>query len=158
MRRKRPAARVVLFDRDKRLFKINARDPFDSRKPPWWEIPGGGMDPGETSDQAAAREIIEETGITDFELGPCIWTQECQFTFAGMFFDSEEWIHVAWCDGGDYNPKGLEYFEALAFRGAKWWEVDELLASDEPVLPPRLREFITPIASGTLPPEPIDIS
>lgn len=116
------------------------------------------MDPGETSAQAAHREIIEETGITDFELGPCIWTQECQFTFAGYLFDSQEWIHVAWCDGGEYAPKGLEYFEALAFRGARWWDLGDLLESAEPVLPPRLREFISPIAAGQLPDRPVDIS
>ena len=158
MRRKRPAARVVLFDNQNRIFMVNAIDPADPSKPAWWEIPGGGMDPGETSEQAAAREIYEETGISEFEMGPCIWTQQVQFTFAGMFFDSDERIHVAWCDGGEYNPKGLEFFEALAFQGAKWWNVDELLASDVPVLPPRLREFLPALAKGELPEEPIDIS
>ncbi len=137
---------------------VNAIDPADRSKPAWWEIPGGGMDPGESSEQAALREVHEETGIANVEIGPCIWTQQVQFTFAGMFFDSDERIHVAWCDGGEYAPKGLEYFEALAFRGAKWWDVEELIASDEPVLPPRLREFLAPIAAGRLPASPIDIS
>ena len=27
-------------------------------------------------------------------------------------------IHVAWCDGGEYDPKGLEALEAAAFMGA----------------------------------------
>ena len=155
---KRAAARVVLFDSEMRLLLINMIDPGDPSKPAWWEIPGGGVDPGETPEQAAARELVEETGITDFVLGPCIWTQECEFTFAGMFFDSQEWIYVAWCDGADYNPSGLEFFEALAFRGAKWWDVEELLASTEPVLPTRMREFIGSVARGELPDAPIDIS
>lgn len=137
---------------------VNAIDPGDRSKPPWWEIPGGGMDPGESSEQAALREVHEETGITNVEIGPCIWTQQVRFTFAGMYFDSDERIHVAYCDGGEYAPKGLEYFEALAFQGAKWWDVDELIASTEPVLPPRLREFLGPVAAGDLPANPIDIS
>jgi len=33
-----------------------------------------------------------------------------------------------------------------------------LLQSEEPVLPTLLREYITPIISGDLPEEPIDIS
>jgi len=158
MRAKRPAARVVPIDEAGRLLMINMMDPGDPSKPAWWEIPGGGMDPGESTHTAASREMVEETGITDFDLGPVIWTQECTFTFAGMFFDSQEWIHVAWCRETEFKPQGLEFFEQLAFRGSKWWEIDELLASPEPVLPPRLREFIEPIASGVLPNNPLDIS
>ena len=158
MRGRRLAARVVLLDRDRNVFMINSVDPADPAKRPFWEIPGGGMDPGETSEQTAAREIVEETGITDFEMGPCIWTQQVQFTFAGMFFDSDERIHVAWCDGGEFSPRHLEYFEALAFRGARWWEPDDLLASDEVLLPPRMREFLAPIVDDILPETPIDIS
>ena len=53
MRRKRPAARVVLLDRTVACLMINSSDPADRSKPPWWEIPGGGMDPGESSEEAA---------------------------------------------------------------------------------------------------------
>lgn len=30
----------------------------------WWQMPQGGIDPGETPEQAAKRELFEETGIT----------------------------------------------------------------------------------------------
>jgi 8-oxo-dGTP diphosphatase len=35
-----------------------------------WEIPGGHIEPGETSDQAASRELMEETGAIDFTIHP----------------------------------------------------------------------------------------
>jgi 8-oxo-dGTP pyrophosphatase MutT (NUDIX family) len=155
---KRPAARVVLLDREGRIFLVNSEDPADHRKPAWWEIPGGGMDPGESSEDACRRELIEETGIDEVDMGPCIWTQHVEFEFGGLHFDSNERIHVAWCDGGEYAPRHLEYLEAAAFLGARWWTLDELLASEEPVLPTRLREFLPPIVRGELPDEPIDIS
>jgi 8-oxo-dGTP pyrophosphatase MutT (NUDIX family) len=155
---RRPAARVVLLDRQGRIFLMQAEDPADPRKPAWWEIPGGGMDAGESSEDAARRELVEETGITEVEVGPCIWVQHVEFDFGGLHFDSNERIHVAWCDGGEYDPQGLEYLEAAAFQGARWWTLDELLASEVPVLPTRLREFLPAIVRGELPDPPVDIS
>ena len=155
---RRPAARVVLLDREGRVFLMKARDPADPRKGEWWEIPGGGIDPGEDSATAGLREVYEETGIENVEMGPCVWVQEVEFDFGGYHFESDERIHVAWCDGGRYNPRGLEMLEAMAFLGAKWWGLDELLATEFPTLPPRLRELLPPLVAGDLPTEPIDIS
>ena len=84
---KRPAARVVLLDREGRIFLIRGRDPADASKPPWWEIPGGGIDPGEDSAVAVGRELYEETGIEDAEIGPVIWVQHVEFDFGGYHFD-----------------------------------------------------------------------
>jgi 8-oxo-dGTP diphosphatase len=33
-----------------------------------WEIPGGHIEPGESSDEAASRELNEETGAVDFSI------------------------------------------------------------------------------------------
>ncbi len=155
---KRPAARAVLLDREGRVFLIRGHDPADASKPPWWEIPGGGIDPGEDSAIAIRRELYEETGIDGVEVGPVIWTQHVEFDFGGYHFDSDEKIHVAWCAGGEWRPQHLEALEAAAFSGAQWWSLDDLLASPEPTLPTRLREFLPQIVAGDLPDPPIDIA
>jgi 8-oxo-dGTP pyrophosphatase MutT (NUDIX family) len=154
---RRNAARVVLLDRHGRVFLMQANDPSNPSKPAWWEIPGGGIDSGETSEQAALRELHEETGISAAEIGPCIWVQHAVFDFAGIHFDQHEMIHVAWSDGGDYNPQGLEGLEQLAFSAGRWWSLAELQGSDVPVLPARLREYLPSIIAGELPEVPIDI-
>lgn len=155
---KRRAARVVALDQHDRIFLINASDPGDSAKPAWWELPGGGIDGNESSEHAARRELWEEAGIAEAEIGPVIWTQHVEFFFAGYHFDQDEVIHVARCRAETaQEPQGLELFESMAFRGSRWWTLEELLASDEPTLPPRLREFLPAIVAGDLPPEPINI-
>ena len=155
---RRPAARCVLLDREGRVLLIRAEDPIDPRKVPWWEIPGGGIDYGEDSGEAALREIHEETGIPNVEMGPCVWVQQVEYTFAGYRFESDDRIHVAWCDGGEYSPKGLEALEAAAFLGARWWLLHELLSDTEPTVPNRLKEFLPDLVRGDIPPRPIDIS
>ena len=156
---RRRAARVVLLDRDRHVLLLSARDPVDRAKPSWWEIPGGGIDGRESSHDAARRELYEETGITEVEIGPCVWTQHSVFDFAGLHFDQHERVHVAWCEQAhEVRPAALELLEAAAFGGHRWWTLDDLLDSDEPVLPHRLREFLPDLVEGRLPSEPLDIT
>ena len=60
----RPAAGVALFDRRGRVF-VGRRIRGLSAT---WQMPQGGIDPGETPLQAARRELAEETGVTAVEL------------------------------------------------------------------------------------------
>ena len=160
----RVAARVLCFDPEGRLLLIRATDPADPSKPAWWEIPGGGIDPGERPEDTCLRELREEVGITEATMGPCVWTQHAQFTFAGWDFDQHERIFTATSDGLVDQPTQLEAFEAMAFEGHRWWPIDELYANDEPTVPPRLREFLPAVvdalANGGIPPghEPVDIT
>ena len=155
---RRKAARVLCFDPDGLLLLIQATDPADPLKPAWWELPGGGIDGWESPEHAVLRELEEEAGVTNAEVGPCVWTQHAQFTFAGWDFDQHERIYIADSDGRTDGPLHLEAFEAMAFRGAKWWAVDDLLTDDSPTVPPRLREFLPAIAAGERPDPPVDIS
>lgn len=161
---RRQASRVILLGRDDsgaatHVFLIQAVDPADASKPPWWEIPGGGIDPGETSAEAALRELHEEAGQTSAEVGPVVFTQYVEFSFGGYDFEQNEEIHIAWTDEMSIRrPEGLEYLEALAFQQARWWTIDDIANSTEAFLPPRLPELVPMLASGQLPDPPLDIS
>lgn len=140
---RRQAARAVVLDDHDRVLLIRAHDPFSPAKGEWWELPGGGMEPGEESGRAAAREVREETGLAGVEMGPCVWQHDARFTFAGMRFEQLEHIHVArWYGTGDegpYRPGGLEMIEALAFSGFGWWHASDLPGLGV-VIPPWLAE------------------
>jgi len=156
--RRRQAARVVVLDADKRVLLIKAVDPANPHAKHWWEIPGGGMHYGEPSAHAAAREMREEAGISRAELGPVVWTQSVQFTFAGLYFDQDEFIHVAWTDQKELLDPTLESLEAISFQGIRWWTVDEVVESDSNFLPPQLPLLLPSLVAGDIPDTPIDIT
>jgi 8-oxo-dGTP pyrophosphatase MutT (NUDIX family) len=156
---RRKASRVLLFGPDRRLFLIRSGDPANPNGGLWWEIPGGGMELGESSAHCAERELWEEGGFEEVQVGPVIATQQVQFTFAGLYFDQDEFIHVATTEQRDIRPpQGLEFFEAMAFQGAAWWTVDEVLASSERFLPTRLQELVAFLSENGVPEEPLDIT
>jgi 8-oxo-dGTP pyrophosphatase MutT (NUDIX family) len=154
---RRRAARVVLLDPAGRVLLLNAVDPADPSKPAWWEIPGGGINPGEDSADTAKRELYEETGIVDVEIGPCVWIRDTEFDFGGFHFIQNERIHVAWCDGGDVRPQALELLEMEAFLGGGWWTVDDLRETTTQTWPSELRDLLPALVAGDLPDPPLVI-
>ncbi len=60
------AASVALIDHDKVLLIQRARKPYFGL----WSLPGGRLEPGETAEQAAEREIMEELGLRVWRLHP----------------------------------------------------------------------------------------
>ncbi len=60
----RRIATAVIFSKDKKIFQ-GQKDPSKGGvyRDGYWHIPGGGIEEGETVEQALIREISEETGI-----------------------------------------------------------------------------------------------
>ena len=155
---RRRGARVVLLDPEDRVLLLEARNPADPTTPAWWELPGGGIDGGETTAEAGAREVFEETGFTA-TMGPPVWRQHAVFDFGGYHFDQHETIHLARCGGGDVRPAALEALEVEAFVGWQWCPPGDLVgvAATARVIPDWLPEQLPAVLAAGLPAEPIDM-
>jgi 8-oxo-dGTP pyrophosphatase MutT (NUDIX family) len=163
---RRQAARAVVLDLDDRVLLLQARDPVEPSKGEWWELPGGGVEGGESTAAAAARELFEETGLDRVEVGDCVWRHQARFTFAGFRFDQQEHIHVARWSGrgeaspGAYRPGGLESMEALAFKSVRWWplaDLDSWVRDGGRVIPPWLPTELKRYLDEGPPPGPVDL-
>ena len=63
--------RVIVLDDDKRILMVRQDHPERTV----WMVPGGSIEEGESSAQAAVREVLEETGL-EIETGGLIWHVE----------------------------------------------------------------------------------
>jgi 8-oxo-dGTP pyrophosphatase MutT (NUDIX family) len=151
----RPTARVVLLDARDRLLLMKGRLPGAVGEGAWFTV-GGGVEPGETVLQAAAREIVEETGILDAELGPVIWVREGVLHVPYARFFRESYV-VARCAGAEPDRGGWNALERELIEDIRWWGLQELITTTDPVFPPGLARLLPDVLAGRLPEEPVAI-
>ncbi|HWA19787.1 MAG TPA: NUDIX domain-containing protein [Devosia sp.] len=125
--------RAVLIDGDKVLL-------IRQTYLPGWHFPGGGVEPHETAETAAAREAAEETG----------YRVEGRPVLHGLFFNrslGSDRDHVAvyvwrrFASGGPFRPN-------LEVADCQWFASDALPSDVETGTAARIRE----IFAGTSPP------
>jgi 8-oxo-dGTP pyrophosphatase MutT (NUDIX family) len=146
----RDAARVLLLDAQDRALLI-AHLPGDGRTV--WTAPGGGLDPGETHPQAAARELREELGV-DLELGPWVWSRSVTFAFRGVWLHQVERWFTARIGTLDVDMVPLS---DLATDGARWWTLGELDVTNAVLAPRTLATHLAALLRDGPPPGPIDV-
>lgn len=150
----RAAARAVVLEPEGRVLLIwhLTEDGFG-----WWATPGGGIDDGESPEVAARREAVEETGITEFELGPAIWRRVIEFPFRGAWYRQSEIFFLARVPrfvavlSGDPSPS------AGLLREHRWWSADEIAASADRFAPRRLAGLLELLLREGPPAEPLDV-
>ncbi|GHF83405.1 hypothetical protein GCM10017667_09300 [Streptomyces filamentosus] len=152
----RQVARLILLDPDDRVLLVHGHEPDDPTHT-WWFTPGGGLEGDETREQAALRELAEETGITDAELGPVLWRRHCSFPFAGRRWDQDEWYFLARTrrTAPAPGPQALTELETRSLSGLRWWTSAELSAAHETVYPIRLAELLRTLLDEGPPSTPV---
>jgi 8-oxo-dGTP pyrophosphatase MutT (NUDIX family) len=115
------------------LFRFTPDD-----RAPFWCTPGGAVDPGETFEQAARRELREETGI-DADPGLAVAVRHVRFvTLEGVDVDAEEQYFEIGVDRAEIDTGGHTDLERRVMLDHRWWTPDELQAQDEAWFPDNL--------------------
>ncbi|MEV6680447.1 NUDIX hydrolase [Streptomyces erythrochromogenes] len=150
----RQVSRVILLDPADRILLLHGFEPADPSDD-WWFTPGGGLEGTESREQAALRELAEETGITEVELGPVLWQRFCSFPFDGRRWEQDEWYFLARTSQTTTWMGGLTELERRSVTGARWWTSEELLAARETVYPTRLAGLLRTLLEEGPPGAPV---
>ena len=115
------------------------------------------MDPGENIEQAARRELAEETGLVLSELGPPVWVRTSEFGFLGRRYRQAETFFLARVDRHQVDQAGWTAVERDSVLGHRWWSLDELAATDEVVYPRSMASELRRLLRQGPPEHPRDV-
>ena len=151
----RCAARAILLDPAARVLLVRFEFPNATR----WALPGGGIEVGETAEEALRRELAEEIGLVDVHIGPHVWTRLHLIRFVNGQFDGQlDQIHLVPTVPVEPRPQltwaqlHAEYVHEL-----RWWSLAEIAASDAHFAPAALAEHLATLLRDGVPPAPIDV-
>jgi 8-oxo-dGTP pyrophosphatase MutT (NUDIX family) len=142
----RPTARILLINGNNEIFLLKTHFDPEVGLPPRWLTPGGGIDSGEATLDAAVRELREETGmvIEPEDLGEPILETSGRWDWAdGISYHTyTDTIYELQVENFVPDTSGFtedEHRDILEFR---WWNIRELLEHGESLAPHELSNYL----------------
>jgi 8-oxo-dGTP pyrophosphatase MutT (NUDIX family) len=158
----RQAARALIVDDDDAVLLVRFVFPGGAQR---WALPGGGLDPGEADHDGLRRELREELGLTDVEIGPHVWSREHVIPMVTGHDGQRDRIYLVRRPHFDPHPEiGWERLRAEFVHEMRWWTLDELDAATRtadagegvPFAPARLATLYHRLLTEGPPAAPID--
>ena len=156
----RSAVRIVLLDASESVLLLHTRDLSADDFGHAWELPGGGIEPGESFFAAAFREVKEETGIEleESEVARPAWRRDVLYNYRGEVRLQHESIAVARLSlvtPAVSTSLGVA-FESEDHFEHRWWRIEEIRASGELFFPRSLPIVLPRLLAGEDIVEPLE--
>jgi 8-oxo-dGTP pyrophosphatase MutT (NUDIX family) len=147
--RRRRTARVLVVDSGDRMLLFSDSDPGipDLR---WWITPGGGVEPGESDEEAAVREVAEETGLVverDALLGP-LATRHVQHGYTDVVVVQDEVFFGLVVAPFEVDVSRHTEEERITMSSHRWWTREELATTTGTVWPAVILELWDRMVAG----------
>lgn len=157
----RNVVRVVALDARGNVLLLHTRDVGNPAFGTSWELPGGGVETGETFVDAVVRELREETGlkIRADDVGIPTWRRDVSYTYRGARRLHHEVVTVVHLH---HETPLIEDTQRMDFETedcfeSRWWSVEEIITSTERFYPRSLPMLLPRFLAGEEIAEPVEL-
>ena len=146
----RDAVRAILLTPEQEVLLMRISEPGTSGG--FWITPGGGVEPGENIETALRRELLEELGLEDFEIGGEVWRRQHTFNWLGKRFCQRERYFMVRVPR--FTPHMSDPIEAKVFQEFRWWPLLELQQTALRLTPLALAKIVGETIARDAPTQP----
>ena len=135
--RTRPSSRLIILSHENRILLFRYRHTQDAlRGRSHWATPGGALEQYESYEQAAIRELFEETGMRTTSMDPPIASRTFTMQLpSGETVLAEERFFIIRRSQGDIDRSHWTDNERCVIGEHYWWSLDELKQTKETIFP-----------------------
>jgi len=151
----RPTVRLLLLDPTDRLLLFRSQSDTDGSD--FWYPVGGEIEPGEVIEDAARREVAEETGVVEFEFGPEVWHRRHVVAWGGVTYDVRERWFLARVPDQGMTTEGFTPGEQASILEYRWWSVDEMHRTTDRLTPTDLAPLLEELLNSGPRPSPLTV-
>ncbi|MCY7794543.1 NUDIX hydrolase [Bacillus spizizenii] len=122
---------VIVLNENQQILLVKRKDV------PLWDLPGGRVDPEETAEEAAVREVLEETGYSaalSAKIG----------VYQRPKFQDEQHVFAGYITGGQAIANGMET------AGLKWFSLQRLPLFMVPNRKRQIKDFVNGALDTTI--------
>ena len=157
----RNVVRAVVIDGADRVLLLQVGELGNPEFGTAWELPGGGIEAGETHAQAVIRELREETGIVVAaeQIATPSWKRDVLYDYRGARRLQHEAISLVRLAGPTPTIQSVlrDGFEQQDLFDARWWTQREILDSSEWFYPRSLPSMLNRFLDGAVIEEALEV-
>lgn len=155
----RKSSRAIVLNKQNQIFLFQYTFDFFAEKESIWITPGGGLDDGESFEEALKRELFEEMGIKLTEPAMFVFYRTPLYELKdGETVRSEERFYLVRLDETEFSCTGWTESEKERMTAGKWWSAEEIKASGEKFFSADILGILERLSRGEIPGKPMEIA
>jgi 8-oxo-dGTP diphosphatase len=143
----RRASRLILLDRNGRVLLLRHTRKNGST---FWAPPGGGVERGETFEQAALREAEEELGLKGFPI-KFLWERRTEFIYVETPVHQHECYFLLQAEVQSLQAETRKTHLREGITEMRWWAISAIRSGTETIFPEEIASEIEKILDDPMP-------